>query len=128
MNIENIALVRATNIIPTEGIIVPISEEKYLEKNVNSLFSEGIKSLLKREGIITPIDYSKLDDEQYIEEKNKEIASITDKYLPYSSNYNSMVLFSLNGIVPDDKENGFGNNMFSNKKCGIMFSKLWHFL
>lgn len=126
MNIDNIALVRATNIIPIEGIIVPISEEKYLEKDKNNAFSIGIKDLLKKEGIITPIDYSRLDDEQYMEEKNKEIASITDKYIPYSSNYNSMVLFSLNGIVPDDKENGFGNNTFSTKKCGIIDSLSSH--
>ena len=27
-----------------------------------------------------------------------------------------MVLWSINGLVPDDSENGFGNNTFSNKK------------
>lgn len=32
MNIENIALVRATNIIPFEGVIKPLSNEKYLCK------------------------------------------------------------------------------------------------
>lgn len=43
MGIENIALVRVTDIIPTEGIIVPVSEAKYLEKNRNNPFAEGIK-------------------------------------------------------------------------------------
>ena len=31
-----------------------------------------------------------------------------------------MVLFSLNGICPDDNENGFANNTFSNKRVGII--------
>ena len=46
MGIENIALVRVTDIIPTEGIIVPVSEAKYLEKNRNIPFAEGFKNLL----------------------------------------------------------------------------------
>ena len=126
MNIENIAIVRATDIIPVEGKIVPVSEAKYIQKNKDIPLAKGITSLLKREGLITPIDFSKLDDEHYMEEKNKEIESITSKYIPYTSNYNSMVLFSLNGIVPDDKEAGFGNNTFSNKKCAIIDSLSSH--
>lgn len=126
MNIENIAIVRATDIIPTEGKIIPISEAKYIQKNKDTPLAKGITSLLKREGLITPIDFSKFGDEQYMEEKNKEIANITSKYIPYTSNYNSMVLFSLNGIVPDDKEAGFGNNTFSNKKCAIIDSLSSH--
>lgn len=126
MNIENIAIVRATDIIPINGKIVPISEAKYIQKSKDTPLAEGIKSLLKREGLITPIDYSRLEDAQYMEEKNKEIASITSKYIPYTSSYNSMVLFSLNGIVPDDKDAGFGNNTFSNKKCAIIDSLSSH--
>ena len=126
MNIENIALVRATNIIPTEGIIVPVSEAKYIKKSRNEPLATGITSLLKREGIITPIDFTKLDDPKYIEEKNKEITYVTHDYIPYTSDYNSMLLFSLNGLVPDDKEAGFGNNTFSDKKCAIIDSLSSH--
>lgn len=126
MNIENIAIVRATNIIPIDGKIVPISEAKYIKKKKDTQLAAGITSLLKREGIITPIDFSRLDDEQYMEEKNKEITTITNKYIPYTSSYNSMVLFSLNGLVPDDKEVGFGNNTFSNKTCAIIDSLSSH--
>lgn len=126
MGIENIAIVRATDIIPTEGIIVPVSESQYINKNINTTLAEGIKGLLKREGIITPIDFTQLDNENYIQDKNKEIAEITSKYVPYTSNYNSMVLFSLNGIVPDDKEAGFGNNTFSDKPCAIIDSLSTH--
>ena len=35
--------------------------------------------------------------------------------LPYNSDYNSMVLWSLNGLVPDDM-----NNTFSDKTCAII--------
>lgn len=126
MNIENIAIVRATDIIPIDGKIIPVSEAKYIKKSKNIPLAEGIKNLLKREGLITPIDFSRLEDTQYMEEKNKEIDSITSKYIPYTSSYNSMVLFSLNGIVPDDKEAGFGNNTFSNKKCAIIDSLSSH--
>lgn len=120
MNIENIALVRATNIIPIEGIIVPVSESKYIKKNKNEPLAVGITGLLKREGIITPIDYSQLDNENYLKEKTTEITQTTNNYIPYTSDYNSMVLFSLNGLVPDDSEIGFGNNRFSDKKCVII--------
>ena len=126
MNIENIALVRATDIIPVNGVIVPVSETPYLTKDRNQTLGLAITELLKRRGLITPIDFSRLDDEKYIEEKNKEIEIVTSDYIPYSSNYNSMVLFSLNGIVPDDKEIGFGNNTFSNKKCAIIDSLSSH--
>lgn len=126
MEIENIAMVRATDIIPIDGIIVPVSESKYIKKNTNEPFAVGIKGLLKRKGIIPPIDYSKLDDEKYIEAKNKEIAETTNNYIPYTSDYNSLVLFSLNGLVPDDKEAGFGNNTFSDKKCAIIDSLSSH--
>lgn len=128
MKIENIAIVRAIDIdiIPTDGIIVPVSESKYIKKDKNESLAVGIKELLKRKGIITPIDHSKLDDEKYIETKNKEIAEVTNNYIPYTSDYNSMVLFSLNGLVPDDSEIGFGNNKFSDKKCAIIDSLSSH--
>jgi len=126
MNIKNLALVRATNIIPTNGIIVPISEAKYITKNRNEPFAIGITNLLKRNGLIRPIDFTKLDNEEYIEEKNNEITSITNNYIPYTSDYNSMLLFSLNGLVPDDKEIGFGNNTFSKRKCAIIDSLAPH--
>ena len=126
MNIENIAIVRATDIIPIEGKVVPVSEASYIKKNINEPFAVGIKGLLKRQGLITPIDYTQLDNPLYMEEKNKEIREVTNKYIPYTSDYNSMVLFSLNGIVPDDKEAGFGNNTFSDKSCAIIDSLSSH--
>lgn len=55
MNISNIALVIATNIIPFDGIIRPVSNSQYLTKNIGLEFSARISDLLKQEGIIPPL-------------------------------------------------------------------------
>lgn len=119
MNIENIALVRATNVIPFDGVIKTISNSKYLSKNSNTEFAMRLSDLLKKLAIIPPIDFTKISEDYFVT-KAKEDIKILKEYLPYTSDYNSMVLFSLNGLVPDDEEHGFGNNVFSNKKCAII--------
>ena len=111
MNIDNIAIVRATNIIPFDGVINPISEVPYLVKPNGMQISFMISDLLTEQGILESYDFTKINDEEY-QTKRKEIL---DSYLPYISSYNSVVLFSLNGLVPDDM-----NNMFSNKNCVIV--------
>lgn len=70
--------------------------------------------------IIPPIDYSRVFEDGYYDEMAALSSKILQEYLPYVSDYNSMVLFSLNGICPDDNDNGFGNNIFSNKKVAII--------
>lgn len=119
MNIGNIALVRATNVIPFNGVIKTISNSKYLSKNSNTEFAMRLSDLLKKLSIIPPIDFTKMSEDYFVT-KSKEDIKILKEYLPYTSDYNSMVLFSLNGLVPDDEEHGFGNNVFSNKKCAII--------
>ena len=127
MNIENNALVRATNIIPFEGVIRPLSNEKYLCKILGGEFQNAISDLLTKLGILLEQDYSKVfTDEDYYDNYVRECANITKEYIPYLSNYNSIVLFSLNGICPDDSEHGFGNNTFSNKKCAIIEPLKYH--
>ena len=116
MDIRNIALVRATNIIPFDGIVRPISEVPYLRIERGTAFEYAINDLLKKLSIIN-IDgfWTKTDEER--EEmiiKNNEILA---QYLPYNSDYNSMVLWAINGLVPDDM-----NNTFSNKTCAIIES------
>ena len=120
MTIDNIALVRATNVIPFDGVMKPISEEFYMTKNTNLEFSRAIEDMLKEEGIIPKFDFSKFGDDEYVNSYNKMASEIAGDYIPYNSDYNSMVLFSLNGIVPDDSEKGFANNTFSNKKCAVI--------
>ncbi len=126
MNIDNLALVRATNVIPFDGVMKPISETCYLNKNYNLEFSRAIRDMLTEEGIVPAFDFSKFGDEEYIDSYNKTVSNIVGDYIPYNSDYNSMILFSINGLVPDDSEVSFGNNTFSNKKCAVIDSLSSH--
>lgn len=112
MDIKNIALVRATNVIPVDGVVRPISEVPYLHKEKGTEFFFAMNDLLKKKGILKEIDWTKPDEISEIDRENNEILK---QYMPYNSDYNSMVLWSLNGLVPDDM-----NNTFSNKTCAII--------
>lgn len=112
MDIKNIALVRATNVIPVDGVVRPISEVPYLRKEKGTEFSFAMYDLLKKNGLLRKIDWTKLEEISEIDRENNEILN---QYMPYNSDYNSMVLWSLNGLVPDDM-----NNTFSNKTCAII--------
>lgn len=112
MNIKNIALVRATNVIPIDGVVRPISEVPYLKKEEGTEFSFAMNDLLKKKGILKEIDWTKPDEISKIDKENNEILN---QYMPYNTDYNSMVLWSLNGLVPDDI-----NNTFSDKTCAII--------
>ena len=114
MDNKNIAIVRATNIIPFDGVVRPISEIPYLKKNTGTQFGFAISDLLRKHEIMPKTTFK--ISEQYIKESQR----ILKEYLPYMSDYNSMVLWAINGLVPDDSENGFGNNTFSNKNCVII--------
>ena len=98
MGIENIALVRATNIIPFEGIVKTISNSMYITKKTGTQFSNKMSDLLKRLNVIPPFDFSKMTTE-YLEEKAIQDRKILETFLPYTSDYNSATLFSLNGLV-----------------------------
>lgn len=126
MTIDNLALVRATDVVPFDGMIRPISETAYLKKDFNSEFSRAIRDMLLEDGIVPPFDFSKFGDDEYVKTYNKAVNGIVSDYIPYSSDYNSMVLFSINGLVPDDSEVSFGNNTFSNKKCAVIDSLSSH--
>lgn len=112
MDINNIALVRATNVIPVDGIVRPISEVPYLRKEKSTEFFAAMHDLLRRKGLLKEVDWSKPDE---IDKISKENNQILEQYMPYNSDYNSMVLWSLNGLVPDDM-----NNIFSDKTCAII--------
>ena len=116
MNIKNIALVRATNTIPFDGTVHPISNVPYLKKENGTNFSYAINDLLRRKNIINQEGYWEKSEEEQ-EKIAKQNKRILEEYLPYNSDYNSMVLWSLNGLVPDDM-----NNTFSNKTCAIIES------
>jgi len=119
MNINSIAIVRATNVIPFDGVVKPISESQYIKKNCNSLLAQKIKDLIRKNNLIPPINHSNFTEE-YMKERTNLLNNITMDLIPYTSDYNSLVLFSLNGLVPDDSEMSFGNNVFSDKKCVVI--------
>ena len=120
MNIENIALVRATDFIPFDGILRPLANVPYLCKKSGSELSFKISDLLRELNVTDPIDYSNF------ELSVARNASKVREYTPYESDYNSIVLFSINGLCPDDSEAGFGNNTFSNKKVAIIEPLKYH--
>ena len=120
MTIDNIALVRATNVIPFDGVMKPISESFYLRKNRHTSFGYAMNSMLKELGVIDKPTMEEFMDEEKSIEYTRRTGAILDQYIPYTSDYNSMILFSLNGLVPDDSEVGFGNNTFSDKKCAVI--------
>ncbi|MBQ9833753.1 MAG: hypothetical protein IJO33_01010 [Bacilli bacterium] len=122
MNMDNIAIVRATNVVPFNGVVRPLSNVPYLCKNIGLPFSTRLSDLLHELQVIPPIDYSRVFEDGYYDEMVALSSKILKEYLPYVSDYNSMVLFSLNGICPDDNENGFGNNVFSTKKVAVIDS------
>lgn len=126
MNIDNIALVRATNVIPFDGIVRPISNDYYICKNISGYFPAAISDLLKELGIIPKYDPSKAFEEDSYDKHIHKCSEILKEYLPYISDYNSVVLFALNGICPDDNEHGFANNTFSNRKCAVIDSLSSH--
>jgi len=105
MEIGKIALVRATNIIPFHGVIAPISETRYMTKDMNNYFGNAVSDMLRRNK----------NYDLWIEEEFEGFKRELKELLPYSSDYNSMVLFSLNGLVPDDI-----NNTFSTKNCAVI--------
>ena len=113
MDIHNIAVVRVTNAIPLDGVVRPVKDVPFIKKGAGPAFAGEMFSLLRRKGILKPIDMQANEqDRQAVEEENKQI---TSRYMPYTSIYNSMVLWSVNGIVPDD-----GLNKFSAKECYII--------
>jgi len=126
MNIENIAVVRATNDIPFDGVLNPLSNVPYLCKNISGEFEASISKWLEELKITPEQDYSKIFEDNYYDNYVHECAETLKDYIPYVSDYNSLILFSLNGICPDDNTNGHGGNIFSNKKCAVIDSLAYH--
>ena len=126
MNIDNIALVRAISYIPIDGIIRSLEHVPYLTKKSGSNISFLISDLLKDLKLYPERDFSRSAEEGYYNSWIVECSKILMEYLPFESDYNSMVLFALNGLCPDDSENGFGNNTFSNRPVAVIEPLVHH--
>lgn len=85
-------LVRAINYLPFGGVLKSLAHTPNLVIDRTTEFRRKIIDLLVSEGVL------KLDGfrsrSETIEENNRVIVD----YLPYISNYNPVVLFSLNGL------------------------------
>ena len=110
---KKLCAVRATEHIPYNGKLYSQKDACSIMKMKSSEYFREVKSLLLRKGVISPIPCDCTDEER--EAINEWNNSIVEQYMPYSSMYNSMVLWSLNGLVPDD-----AYNKFSKKTCAIM--------
>lgn len=117
---RKIAIVRAMDYLPYDGLLRSLANTPNLVVDRGSEFRSKIKDLLVSEGVISISGF------QSMKEKIEEIKRVIVDYLPYSSDYNSVVLFSLNGLVPDDIEAGFANNTFSNKDIVIIDDLDYH--
>lgn len=117
---DELILVRATNIIPFDGIVRPLSNSPYIKKINWFPITQKIGDWLKEEGLIEKPDPSRYLEEDYFEMAVKKMNNQLLNYIPYLSDYNPYILFSLNGLVPDDSEVGFANNTFNNKLCAII--------
>lgn len=114
MELHNIALIRATNVIPFDGVIKPISNTPYLYKDINSDLAIELRKML------SSLMNQNINNKQYYSESemkknNNRITKLVKEYIPYTSHYNSYVLFSINGVVPDDSIHNV-----SSKKCIII--------
>lgn len=86
------------------------SYEEYLEQ-----YGE---EYMKLRGIpLNPMRYRMLKE---MDEGRQEIEFLQD-WIPLRFEYNSVILFSINGLVPDDIEGGaFANNTFSSDKFAVI--------
>lgn len=106
---QKLALVRVLSDkypVPVDGQIEPISEVPFLRKEDKSPFYFEMRNLLRRKGMLGDFE-NPMSQEQ--------IEAVMSEFMPYSSSYNSMTLWTINGMVPDDN---FAT--FSKKSCVVI--------
>ena len=71
-------------------------------------------------GILEHDDGTESDKNLAVRERNNNIER---EYTPFSSSYNSITLWSINGAMPDENSSNhitFKGNTYSNRKCAIV--------
>lgn len=109
MEKRKIALVRADNILPINGSIQSLSNTPNLLSRIQDPFESELIKLLDEKDAIPKVGF------RFTKEELDARKSAIDEYLPLMSEYNSVILFALNGLVPDDIEIGVANNTFSDR-------------
>jgi hypothetical protein len=101
MNIDNIALVRITDILPKNGVVEPSSKGQFLIKANGTEFSYAIADMIR-----------KYENYGFTEEEMKRFISDCNKLTPYTSEYVSTTCYSVNSVVPEDINMSFDNRPY----------------
>ncbi len=86
-------LVRATDVLPINGVVIPSSKSKFLLKPAGTNLTFAISDLLQEND-----NYGFFVSEEETERFFKDMYAAT----PYSSEYSSVICSSINAIVPED--------------------------
>lgn len=140
MDIHNIALVRSFkinefyNILKNNGVMKTESKLVILKQgDTLSEYASGLDRVFREHGIYdygdlpaTFMEYKeKTGDDDYMhyeslrtEKRLEQLRAV----LPMKADYNSDLLWAVNGLVPDDSEtNAFANNTFSTNDFAIIY-------
>ncbi len=117
---NKLAIVRIINKVPFDKTIRPISNEQYLRTMSGTEICFSINQMLKSSGLLAYDDFSDSPENLAVREKNNLIEK---QFLPLSSSYNSMTLWTINGpMVDETSANGtaFAGNTYSDRICAIV--------
>ena len=120
MDNNNLAIVRIINEAPLDKTIRPISNVHYLRKMKGTEITFAIHNMIKRAGLLEHDDFSDSPENMAVRARNSEIEN---QFLPLSSAYNSMTLWTINGPMAEETaENGtaFAGNTYSDRNCAIV--------
>ena len=72
MDKYNIAIVRATEAIPFDGVVRPVKDVPFIKKETSSVFAQEMNSMLNRKGMLKQIDWDAGDEAiQNVREEKK---------------------------------------------------------
>lgn len=99
--LNDFALVRTTDFLPQDGILLPLCSEPFVT-HTNNVASSVIFKLLQENYNLDPFN----------EEDYKKLKEMANKYSPLSSQYRSTIHFTLNGLVSNHSKGEFDNRNF----------------
>lgn len=100
-DLSDFALVRATDFLPQDGILMPLCSVPFVT-HTNNVASSVIFKLLQENYNLDPFN----------EEDYKKLKEMANKYSPLSSQYRSTIHFTLNGLVSNHSKGEFDNRNF----------------
>lgn len=98
---NDFALVRTTDYLPENHILLPLSQIPFLT-HTNNISSSVISKIFQKKYHLNPFD-----DEDY-----EKLRKLVVQYSPLSSQYRSTIHFTLNGLVSSHSKGDFDNRNF----------------